>query len=191
MNGLSFYLSSVKDHRRKQGQRISLPVFLTMVILGNMSGFTSLKSLARFFKNNEDYFSQKFGLMHGVPGYTRIRTLLEELDFESLNESFTNWSVQFVKAEGEWVSIDGKGLSSTATNYFDKYQNFHSMVSAFCREKEINITSTKFESKKKSEIAAAQRLIEQLELKNIILTLDALHCQKKRRNLSWSQEMTM
>ena len=115
MKSLSHFLSSVPDPRRKQGQRISLPNFLSMVILGNMSGHTSLQSLSRFFKNNQQYFTDTFGLMHGVPGYTRTRTLLEVIDFEALNGAFTNWSMQFLD-QGDWVHMDGKSMSSTVSN---------------------------------------------------------------------------
>lgn len=190
MKSLTHFLLAIPDPRRKQGQRIDLPSFLSMVILGNMSGFTSLQSLSRFFKNNRDYFENKFNLIHGVPGYTRTRTLLEQIDFEALNEAFTNWSMQFIETD-DWISMDGKCIGSTITNYLDSYQNFHSIVSAFCRSKGINLTSGHYENKKESELNSVLELIELFENKGVVITLDALHCQKKRSKPSWSLEMTM
>jgi len=188
MQSLTHYLNEIPDHRRKQGQRISLSSFLTLVILGNMSGHTSLQSLARFFKNNQEYFIEKFNLLHGVPGYTRTRTLLKEIDFEDLNHAFTQWSFQFLK-KGDWIHIDGKGMSSTSANYFDSYQNFHYLVSAFCERIGMSLTSATFESKKVSEIKSVKELVETFKDKGVIITLDALHCQKKRPKPSWSLEM--
>lgn len=188
MESLTHFLSQVPDHRRKQGQRISLPAFLSMVILANMSGHFSLQSLARYFKNNKDYFIETFNLYHGVPGYTRTRTLLQEIDFEDLNTAFTQWSMQFI-SKGDWINIDGKALNSTVTNYFNSYQNFHFLVSAFCNRVGISISTQTFQSKKASEIKSVREMIELFENKGVIITLDALHCQKKPPIRSWSLEM--
>ena len=70
-------------------------------------------------------------------------------------------------------------------------QNYKSMVSMFCSEKGIVISARSIENKKSHEGEAVRMLIEQLELKGMVFTMDALHCQKKQRNISWSQEMTM
>ena len=190
MHGLSYFLNQVKDYRRKQGQRFPLPSFLTMVILSNMSGFHSLNALARFFDNNSEYFCHIFKLNHGVPGYTQIRTILKQLDFESLNYAFYNWASQFVDQDDEWLSFDGKGLNSTYTNHGTSQQNFHAMVSAFVQKTGISLSSKQYENKKESEISTAIDLVNQLQQKGMILTFDALHCQKKRSKPSWSLEMT-
>lgn len=190
MKSLVEFLAQVPDPRRKQGQRIELPHFLSMVILGNMSGSTGLQSLSRFFKNNENYFIERYGLLHGVPGYTRIRTLLQTLDFHALNDAFKNWSLQYIEP-GDWISLDGKGLNSTVDDYSSSYQDFHSIVSAFSDRLGIAVCATTFQNKKKSEIASVRELIETLKQKNVVISLDALHCQKKRHKLSWSQEMIM
>ena len=190
MKSLTHFLSTIPDPRRKQGQRIDLASFLTMVILGNMSGVTGLQGLARFFVNNKDYFEQKFHLFHGVPGYTRTRTLLMQIDFNALNAAFTDWSMQFLEPN-DWVSIDGKGLKSTLSDYLESYQNFHAIVSAFCKKKGINLTSGKYQNKKTSELRTVEQILEVFENKGVVITLDALHCQKKRPKPSWSLEMTM
>jgi hypothetical protein len=163
-----------------------------MVILGSISGFNSLQGLSRFFKHNESYFINLFGLKHGVPGYTRTRTLLKEIGFEPLTQAFYKWAKQFIEQQDEcWLKIDGKGLNSTYTSKTGKDQNFHALVSVFVKDKGIVVNTTRYENKKESEIVAVRSLIEQLEEQGLVLTLDALHCQKKRSKPSWSQEMTM
>lgn len=192
MKGLTHFIASIPDERRKQGQRVTLPAFLTMVTLSSMSGYCSLQAMARFMKDNKEYFEVTFGLVHGVPGYTRIRTLLASIDFEALNRAFYQWANQFMVGENnDWIAIDGKGLNSTIVACQDSKQNFHAMVSAFTRAKGISISSSKYENKHKSEIVAARDLIKKLDEKGLILTLDAIHCQKKRRPKSWKEEMTM
>ena len=192
MKGLTTFLAGVPDYRRPQGVRVPLPAMLTMIVLGFMSGRFSMQSLARFMKNNEQYFSKKFGLDHGVPGYTQLRTILKRLDFTSLNNAFYEWASQFVaKEEEDWLSMDGKGFNSTVMNAHDQKQSFYALVSVFSKKKEIMLTAQQYTNAKESEIHTVQELIESLEQKGMVLTLDALHCQKKQRPLSWVEEMTM
>lgn len=49
-----------------------------------------------------------------------------------------------------------------------------------------------YENKKKEdEIMIARDIIKQLENKGVTMTLDALHCQKKRQRRLWWEEMIM
>lgn len=65
------------------------------------------------------------------------------------------------------------------------------MVSVFSRIRGIILSSRQYTNSKDSEIPTAQELIKELEQKGMVLTLDALHCQKKRRPISWMEEMTI
>lgn len=190
--GLVEFLQQVPDYRRPQGIRVPMPAFLTMVVLGYMSGRFAMQALARYMKDNESYFSDQFGLLHGVPGYTQIRTILESLDFAAVNREFYKWASQFIEPDEEdWLSIDGKAYNSTVTNAHDSNQDFHAMVSVFSRIRGIILSSRQYTNSKDSEIPTAQELIKELEQKGMVLTLDALHCQKKRRPISWMEEMTI
>ena len=54
------------------------------------------------------------------------------------------------------------------------------LVSAFCQQTGLVQQVKRLENGKSSEIASVQELIGQLAGKGLLLTLDALHCQKKR-----------
>lgn len=100
-----------------------------------------------------------------------------EVSFDAISKAFSSWASQFVE-ERDWFSIDGKGLKSTASEPLSSQQNFMSIVSMFGHKTGIVIQSNGFENKKKSEIHCVQDLIQRLEHKGMVLTLDALHCQK-------------
>ena len=65
------------------------------------------------------------------------------------------------------------------------------MVSLFCSESGLVLKTTSIENKKEHEGQAARELIELFDKQGVTFTLDALHCQKKQRKSSWSQEMIM
>ena len=192
MLSLFTYLSEVKDFRRKQGQRISLGAFLEMVTLAGLSGYFGINSIARFIKNNETFFVQRYQLQHGVPSLATVFNILKDLPYEELNNALRKWMEQYVETRSDlWIAIDGKALCSTVTDKHGKKQNYKSIVSMFSKEKGIVLSAKSIEKKKEQEGGAARDLIRVFEGKGMTFTMDALHCQKKRLKPSWSQEMTM
>lgn len=189
MQSLSYFIQQIPDHRNRQGLRHPFHPFVSMIVLANLSGYLGLNEMTRFIKNNADYFKQTFNLAV-VPGYTILRTFCAELSFDEVNKAFYKWASQYVSGP-EWFSIDGKGLRSTSTEPFSINQNFKAMVSVFNHETGMVLVSNTYENKGKSEIHSVQDLIARLEQKGMILTLDALHCQKKQSKPSWIVEMSM
>ena len=176
-------LGEYKDHRRKQGQRFPIASYLEMIILAGMSGRFGINSIGRFVKNNAEYFIERYSLLHGVPSQTGIYNFLNELNYEELNKVLEKWMRQYTVDDDDiWMSIDGKVLGSTVTDANNSKQDYKSIVSMFCHHKSIVVSTKGYESKKENEIGTVQELIETLEIKGITMTLDALHCQKKRLN---------
>jgi hypothetical protein len=107
---------------------------------------------------------------------TLIRTL-DKIDQEELCNCFNKWMEQFITAEA--IAIDGKSLGSTAKKIGSKEQNFVSLVSFFGQRSELILKMGIMENKKESEIKVVEGLLDSFEMKEGILTLDALHTQKK------------
>ena len=76
--------------------------------------------------------------------------------------------------------MDGKSLKNTVSDCYGQQQNFVMMVSAFSHARGEILGVKVMENKKQSEIVAVQDLLELLDLKGVVFTMDALHCQKKR-----------
>lgn len=185
-------LLEIEDFRRSQGQRFTLPAFLEMVILAGMSGNFGINPTSRFIANNKDFFIERYGLNHGVPGKTVIYNILSVIDYTQLNNVLKKWMNQFIDSKTDsWLSIDGKALCSTVTDKHGHGQNFQSIVSLFSNEMGIVVSTEQMEMKKSHEGEIARDIIEQLELQGVTFTLDALHCQKKQLRLSWIKEMSM
>lgn len=134
-------------------------------------------------------FVRLFGFRHGVPGFVTIRDVLGRLDFEALNQQFQAWLGQHThqphtprQADGpqEAYSLDGKSLKSTLKDYPESYQDFVAMVHVFSHQSNLVVGLEAFHNGKQGEAQVVRELIEKLNLKGAILTMDALHCQKKR-----------
>lgn len=173
-------LCQIKDKRRKQGTRHSLENILLIVIIGTMSGYNGYRSMEDFCERYKDELRSVLGNpKHGLASYSAIRRVLIEMDFNILSHKFYQWVRGKVKIKkGEWMQIDGKSIKGTMIDYNTKYQNFINLVSLFMDRTGMVLKVQQMQSQKLSEIAVVQQLIHELELRGIVISMDALHCKK-------------
>lgn len=174
-------LAQIKDFRRTVGLRYQLLPVLLIVIMSIMAGKTKYREIAKFAQANEKLFLKFFKETRTkLPSHVTFREIIKGINFEEVLAVFHSWASHYVKIEKQdWFSIDGKSLQSTLSDYSESYQNFVSMVSVFSHRRGQVLKIAKLENKKESEILSVQHLIEVLDLKDLVFTLDALHCQKK------------
>jgi predicted transposase YbfD/YdcC len=77
------------------------------------------------------------------------------------------------------MQIDGKGIKGKMTNYSNKHQSFLNLVSLFMNRTGIVLAVKQMDNKLESEINVVRELVKELGQKNIVLSMDAIHCQKK------------
>lgn len=178
---LKTFLSEIKDFRRSQGQRYPLSAVLSMIVMAIISGCSGYREFARFMKANAKELVPAFSLKHGVPSHVTVREVLRQVDLDALSSTFAKWMKAHLPVEGErWLSVDGKGLGSTVCNPHDSLQNFVSVVSVFAQQSGLVHGMQAFDNGKSYEPEIVRQLIQKLGIQNVVLTLDALHCQKKR-----------
>lgn len=176
-------LSEIKDFRRSQGQRYGKIAMLLIIIMSMLRNKYGYREIGRFCKCNEEALLETFGFTNGkVPSYVSIRTFILETDFVSIQAAFHKWARNYVPIEqGEWIQIDGKSIRSTLSDYATQYQNFVSLVSLFVSRREQILHVEKLENKKGNEAQLVENLLEVLDLKDVVFTLDALHCKKNSK----------
>ena len=177
-------LNQVKDPRRKQGQRFPLTTVLLIIIMGIISGRYGYREITVFSKANQKDLIKNLRIKHKrVPSHVTIRDVIMRIDFDSLNNAFYKWASAYVKIEkNDWLSVDGKSIKSTVEDYDKSYQNFVSLVSVFSQKRGQVVKASAFENKKTSEISVVHQLIEILDIKDAVITLDALHCKKNSKS---------
>ena len=173
-------LSTVKDSRRLQGQRyhcVAMLLIIIMAILRNKHGY---RETGRFCELNKRYLIAKFGFKNNkVPSHVSIRAFILSTDFASMQLAFHTWTKSYVPIKkGEWIAVDGKSIRSTVSDYSSEYQNFVSLVSLFGIKREQVLHVEKMENRTNNEAQVVEDLLEMLDLKGVIFTLDALHCKK-------------
>jgi len=171
-------LSEIKDKRREQGKRHPLPMLIIIAIMASMSGYIGYRAIGDFIKANREELLKIFEPKKDrLPSFQTIRRALIIMDFEEFSKKFYEWASSRINIEEtEWFSMDGKAIRGTIKG--DKYYEFTNIVSLFSSENKKVIYAGKVENKS-NEIPLVQKMIQELDLIGINITIDALHCQKK------------
>lgn len=173
-------LSDLEDFRRGQGRMHTLPMVLLIYIMAAMSGSNGFRPTGDFIKRHKQELLNLFKPKNNrLPSFQTIARIMENIDFDKLTEVFYKWASSRVTIKkSEWCSLDGKAIGGTVKNPHDSHQQFTSLVSVFASKQKQVLATGKVVLGKKNEIETVKQLIEMLDLKGVIFSLDALHCQK-------------
>ena len=173
------FFAHVPDPRRAEGLRVPLPAFLWMTFLAVASGHCGYRAMGKFARSNAAFFTQYFGLRHAVPSHVSFRSLLQTLDKAHLYQQFNQSFAPHLLA-GDWVAGDGQSLRSTVTDAHGAGQQFVSLVGLYCQRTGLTAAVQDYTDKKNGELVVLRQLLPLLQDRGVVLTLDALHGQKKR-----------
>ena len=171
-------LKTLKDKRRGQAQQHKIDVVLMITIMATMSGYQGYRAIGDFAKRYKKEIVKYLELEKArVPAYATVRRVVQEIDHKKFNHIFTEWMKHYMKkSNSQWIAVDGKAIKGTKQKEEDK--KLAHLVSFFASDsKEILIA--KKTATKSNEIALVQEMMEEFPLKDMVITLDALHCQTK------------
>ena len=175
-------LAEVPDPRRGQGQKYKLPYVLLFSILAIVTGCNSCRGIVTFIDVHRRRLNTAFGLKwHRAPAHTVVRYILQGLDPAAVETSFRRHAalLQAARATSEQgsIALDGKTLRGSFDNFHERAAI--QVLSAFATDTALVLAHIDI-SGKSNEIPAAQALLAEPGVpSSTIVTLDALHCQKK------------
>ena len=113
-------------------------------------------------------------LKNGVAAHDTFQRVFQLIKPEELESSFISWVKSLtIKVDGEIISIDGKTVRGSKS---EAVKAIH-MVSAWANTNQLVLGQIKTKEKS-NEITAIPELLDLLELKGCIITIDAMGCQK-------------
>ena len=185
MKSLFNHFEVLEDPRDVRGKRHELINILIMTFYGILCGYTDFTNLADFLKVHEDYFTNLLNLKNGTPSHDTLSKVFSIIDSQKFMNIFSEWIKEVIKDNGLHISIDGKAIKSAR----DKINgdNTPYIVSAFLSDVGISIGQVKVDDKS-NEITAIPELIKLLDIKEKIITIDAIGTQEEICNLITSKD---
>lgn len=124
-----------------------------------------------------NWLSSFLSLNNGIPSHDTIRRIFSIIDPDDFEKCFLNWIHSIRKlTKGEIIAVDGKTLRHSFDTKSSK-KAIH-MISAWASINNIVLGQRKT-YEKSNEITAIPELLSILAIKNCIITIDAMGCQKK------------
>lgn len=169
------YFSSISDPR-DSNKRHKLLDIITIALCAVICGCDGWEQMEEFGKAKHKWFRKFLELPHGIPGDDTFRRVFAAIKPDEFQKSFISWmqAIQTV-TEGEVIAVDGKTLRRSHDKNANK-KAIH-MVSAWASENRTVIGQIKTEGKS-NEITAIPALLNLLDIRGCIVTIDAMGCQK-------------
>lgn len=144
IEALSVYqaMQQLEDRRKSKGKRSSLALVLTLIILANMAGETTLQAVADWVRYRSAWLQEVLPDTRSTfPNVATYSTVLRAVDPAQVNQKLMDLLIrvraqQRVAREQEHIILDGKTLRGTQHHLAEDQQNMHHVT---CYEAQTGI----------------------------------------------------
>jgi len=170
----NMYFGIIEDKRDPYTIKHELIDILKLVMIAILCGMDELDKIVDYGNNKQEFLEKEFGIKT-IPSKSTITRIFAMIDSKRLGLSVVGIVQSLIKEKPTQIMIDGKAIKSTdAIKTIEKMMN---IVTAYTNTG-ISLLQKTVENKT-NEIPAVKELIEMLDVKGMIITADAMHCQKE------------
>ena len=180
VGSLASYFESLDDPRHTRNRKHLLVDIVVIAVCAIICGCAGPTAIHRWAKHRQSWLAQFLALPNGIPSRDCIRRTLIVLEPEAFQRCFQAWISDTILADASHpdrhVAIDGK----TCRGSHDHAKDLGALhiVSAWASEEGLALGQVATDAKS-NEITAIPQLLEQIDLKDTLITIDAMGCQKE------------
>ncbi len=171
------HFTSLEDPRRQHCQRHRLLDIVVIALCAVIAGSNTWQQVEAFGRKRRDWLAGFLDLPDETPSHDTFERLFDRLDPVALQRCLLGW---VESASGELkidhIAIDGKTLRHSGSPA--RGLGALHLVSAWATEHGLSLGQVAVDGKS-NEITAIPQLLELLELKGALVTIDAMGCQKE------------
>jgi len=170
------HISIIPDLRQQGKIRHKLTDILFLTVCAIIAGADEWQEIEDFGHERLEWLRKYADFENGIPVHDTIARVVSNIDSLAFEKMFINWMrAGHEITDGDVIAIDGK----TVRGSYDKSKRKDAihMVSAFSTEYGVVLGQVKTDAKS-NEITAIPELLNLLDLKKSLVTIDAMGCQK-------------
>jgi hypothetical protein len=196
IDALSVYraFEQIEDRRHKRGVRYSVALILTLIVLGKLSGMTTLAGIAQWARLRAEWLSQVLpGTRKNFPCAATYSNVVRAVDAEQvsqvINDLLTHVGAEkrggedkdpVVEAgpprqEQAHLALDGKTLRGTLGHGAADQKKMHQL--ALYETQTGVILKEQVTAEKQNELSIVSQFLTPVLIKGRIISADALHTQ--------------
>ncbi len=170
----NMYFGIIEDKRDPYTIKHKLIDILKLVMISVLCGMDELDKIVDYGNNKKEFLEKEFNIK-SIPSKSTLTRIFVMLEPKWLGLSIVGIIQSLIKERPTQIMLDGKAIKSTeAIRTIEKMMN---IVTAYT-DTGISLLQKTVENKT-NEIPAVKELIEMLDVKGLIITADAMHCQKE------------
>ncbi len=168
------HFEALTDPRTKE-PTYPLINIVVIAVCAVVAGFDDFVGIAEFGRQKRQWLSKFLDLSKGIPSHDRFNHLFRFIKPDEFEKCLLSWITSIHEiTDGQVVAIDGKTLRRSYDKK-DSKSAIH-MVSAWASVNSISLGQVVVDEKS-NEITAIPKLLEILEIKGCLVTIDAMGCQ--------------
>ena len=170
----NMYFGIIEDNRDQANTRHPLVNILKLVLLAILCGMDKLNKIVDYGKNKKEFLKEQF-FIDEIPSQSTLTRVMMMIDPKWLGLATVGILNTLIKEKADQIMVDGKAIKSTdAIKTIEKMMN---IVTVYTNTG-IALAQKTVETKT-NEIPAMQDLVEMLNIEGMVVTADAMHCQKE------------
>src|ERR1700674_4775189 len=170
-------LKTIPDHRRQcLNLKHRLEDILVLGFCGTLAGCDDFVEIADWATDNAEFFRTFLELPNGIPSHDTFNRTFTTVKTATLQTVLLPWLLERRGLPGDGVHADAKTMRRPRRN--SKNLGALHVVSAWAGQTGLTLGQVAVDAKS-NEITALPQLIELLDLRNKIVTIDAMGCQKE------------
>ena len=178
--GFLRFFRDVPDPRTGNFITHRLHDLMVIAVLAVICGADGWVQVAFWGRCKAKWLATFLDLPGGIPSHDTFARVFAMLDPERFERCFLNWMAAVVeRSGGRLVSIDGKAIRRSFEHAWDK-SGMTSLLSAFVSQGDNRMVFAQLAVEDKSnEIVAIPKLLDLLDLRGAVVTIDAIGCQRE------------
>jgi predicted transposase YbfD/YdcC len=170
------FFADLPDPRVERTRKHALTDILVIALTATIAGAESFEAVAAFGRAKREWLARFLSLANGIPSADTFGRVFARLDPVEFGRCVAEWMGAVCEAAGlRHIAIDGKAVRSAPRNTFSGCLH---LVSAWAAENGL-ILGQQAVADGSHEIAAIPELLNVLDLKGALVTIDAAGCQKE------------
>lgn len=170
----NMYFGIIEDERDQATIKHKLIDILKLVMIAVLCGMDELDKIIDYGKNKKDFLEREFNIPL-IPSKATLTRIFIMISPKWLGLSIVCILKTLIKEKHTQIMLDGKAIKST--DAINTIENMMNIVTAYT-DTGISLGQITVDNKT-NEIPAVRDLIEMLDIEGMIITADAMHCQKE------------